>query len=105
MFSVLVLSLWQPVYQYPQLFAYNNDGSLPTVPNMMVVGGVKTDSTLWDKSCVDVPGNPQVIKLHAPCFSMNVPAPEGGWRNPNVVQGVSYGRYFYPVLRLFSMRA
>ena len=86
--------------QYPQLFAYNNGGSPPTVPNMMVVGGVKTDGNLWDRSRVDVPGNPQVIKLHAPSFHINVPGPDGGWRNPNEVQGVSYGSYSCPVLRL-----
>ena len=27
-----------------------------------------TDGTLWDRSCVDVPGNPQVIELYASPF-------------------------------------
>ena len=58
------------------------------------------DGDRWEKSCVDVPGNPQVIKLYAPCTSINVPAPDGSWRNPNLVEGVSYGRRLTLVLQL-----
>lgn len=90
--------------QYPQLLAYNDGANPPAVPDILVVGGVTVDGNRWDRSKVDVPGNPQVIKLYAPSFGINVPAPGGGWRNPNEVQGVSYGRHFYPALRLFAMR-
>lgn len=71
---------------------------------MMVVGGVTVDGDRWGQSCVDVPGNPQVIKLHAPCTYIHVPAPNGDWRNPNVVQGVSFGRHLNLVLQLSPMQ-
>ena len=58
----------------------------------MVVGGVTVDGDRWYKSCVDVPGNPKVIKLYAPSSDINVPAPDGSWRNFHEVTGVSYGR-------------
>ena len=45
---------------------------------MMVVGGVKTDGTLWDRSCVDVQRSPQLIELYAPSFGIIVPALDGG---------------------------
>ena len=56
----------------------------------------------WDGSKMDPPGtNPRVITLYAPSFHINVPQSGGGWRNPNDVQGVSYGRRCCPVLKLF----
>ena len=98
-----MLIVYQSVNQYPQLFAYHSDGKPPAVPNMMVVGGVTVpDGNLWERSKVDPPGtNPPVIMSHAPSFLINVPEPDGGWRNPYEVQGVSYGRYCCPVLRSF----
>ena len=103
MFSVSILTVWQPVNEYPQLFAYNDGNNPPAVPDMMVVGGVTVDGNRWDRSKVDVPGNPQVIRLHAPSFIINVPQPGGGWRNPNEVTGVSYGRHIYLTPRLLAM--
>ena len=102
-FLLLMLTVWQPVNQYPQLSAYPSKGQPPAVPNMMVIGGVTgPDCKRWDGSKVDPPGtNPRVITLYAPSFHINVPQAGGGWRNPNEVQGVSYGRHCCPVLRLF----
>ena len=93
-----MLTVWQPVDQYPQLLAYPSNGQPPAVPNMMVVGGVtvaeENRGNRWDGSRVDPPGtNPPVITLYAPSFHINVPRKDGGWRNPNEVQGVSYGRH------------
>lgn len=111
-FSLLMFTVWQPVDQYPQLSAYPSDGKPPAVPNMMVIGGIKLPDgpddpegqggSEWEGSKVDPPGtNPAVITLYAPSFHINVPKPDGGWRNPNEVQGVSYGRHCCPLLRLF----
>ena len=98
-----MLTVWQPVDEYPQLFAYPSNGQPPAVPNMMVIGGVTVpDGNRWERSKVDPPGtNPRVITLYAPSFHINVPQAGGGWRNPNEVQGVSYGRHCFPVLGLF----
>jgi len=103
--AVSIITIWQPVNQYPQLSAYPANGRPPAVPGMMVIGGVKMTEDgnwdRWDRSRVDLPGtNPPVITVHAPSFHINVPQAAGGWRNPNVVQGVSYGRHCCPVLRL-----
>ncbi len=70
---------------------------------MMGIGGVRVpDGDRWDGSKVDPAGtHPPVITLYAPSFHNNVPQAGGGWRNPDEVQGVSYGRYCCPVLRLF----
>lgn len=102
-FPLLMSTVWQPVNAYPQLFAYPSHGKRPAVPNMMVVGGVPVpDGNRWDGSKVNPPGtNPPVITLYAPSYHINVPQPGGGWRNPNEVQGVSYGRYCCLALRLF----
>ena len=101
-FLLSMLTVWQAVDQYPQLFAYRIDGQPLAVANMMVVGGVTVpDGNKWQRSRVDPPGtNPPVIRSYAPSFHINVPKPDGGWRNPNKVQGVSYGRHCCPVLRL-----
>ena len=94
-YHLLIVTVWQPVDQYPQLFAYPSNGQPPAVPNMMIVGGVRVpDGNLWERSKVDPPGtNPPVITLYAPSFHLTVPQPGGDWRNPNEVQGVSYGRH------------
>ena len=95
---MFVLILWQPVDEYPQLFAYGNPAD---VPDMMVVGGVGTNGELWERSKVDPPNNAQVIKVYAPCYDITVPnANNGGYRAPAEVQGVSYGRHDYQDLRL-----
>lgn len=80
--------------QYPQLFAYPSDGRPAAVPNMMVIGGVKVPSSnRWDRSAADPPGtNPPVITVYAPAEHLTLPWARGGWRDPDVVQGVSYGR-------------
>jgi hypothetical protein len=84
-FSLLTLTVWQPVDEYPQVFACPSNGQPPAVPNMMVIGGVTVpDGNRLDGSQVDPPGtNPPVITLYAPSFHINVPRPGGGWRNPN----------------------
>ena len=106
-FHLSMLTVWQQVDEYPQLFAYRIDGQPPAVPNMMVVGGVTVpDGKRWPRSKVGPPGtNPPVIVSHAPSSLINVPKPDGGWRNPNEVQGVSYGRHCCPVLRFSQMGA
>jgi len=93
-FPLLVLIVWQPVNQYPQLFAYPSNGQPAVVPNMMVIGGVTIpNGNRWERSAADPPGtNPPVITVYAPAFHLTLPLAAGGWRNPNVVQGVSYGR-------------
>ena len=69
-----------------------DDSSPLTVPNVMIVRGVGMDGTTWNRSCVDVPGNPQTFELRTPALGIIVLAPDRGWRNLNEVQGVSYGR-------------
>ncbi|KAL9580839.1 MAG: hypothetical protein Q9212_004248 [Teloschistes hypoglaucus] len=76
-----------PVHQYPQLLAY---GLLPDVPDMMVVGGVETDGTLWKRSRVDPDEHIKFIKLHAPAVELRIPHAKGEWRPPAEVHGVSY---------------
>ena len=98
-----MLTVWQQVDEFPQLFAYRIDGQPPAVPNMMVIGGVTVpEGDKWPRSKVDPPGtNPPVITSYAPSFHINVPKPDGGWRNPHEVQGVSYGKHCCPLLRPF----
>jgi len=97
-----ILTSWQPVDQYPQLFAYPSDVDPPKVPEIMVIGGITVpDGNRWDRSRVDLPETqPPVIRLHAPSFEINAPNATGGWRFPGEVTGVSYGRRCCPVHRL-----
>lgn len=84
------LTLWQPVDQWPQLFAYDNSSD---VQNMMVVGGVDLDGNRWVRSKVDPDGFVKVIKVHAPCVDLTIPdAKSGKYRKTSEVQGVSFGR-------------
>ena len=89
--------------EYPQLLAYPSSGMPPAVPNMMVVGGVTApDGNRAPRSKVDIPDtDPPVITVYAPSTLINVPKPGEGWRDPESVTGVSYGRHYCPVLRLF----